>query len=116
YTTLSRSWTVRRLRGRVWSREMNRRVYEPRLIPVRTRSGHRVRAPALLADPAHPALGRELDLHVRARMVAQGIGQRGHCIDYIQNTVEHMHELGVRDPHLERILHAAIALRDNQAR
>jgi hypothetical protein len=25
-----------------------------------------------------------------------------------------MHELGVRDPHLERILHAAIALRENE--
>ena len=107
---------VRRVLGRLWGREMMRRVYEPRLIQVQTRGGRRVRALAFLADPAHPAFVRELDLHGRARMVAQGIGQRGHCIDYIRNTVEHMHELGVRDPHLERILHAALALRDNQAR
>jgi cation transport protein ChaC len=80
---------------------------------VETRKGRRVRALAFLADPGHPAYVHELDLHGRARMVAQGIGQRGHCIDYIRNTVEHMHEFGVRDPHLERILHAALALREN---
>jgi hypothetical protein len=27
-----------------------------------------------------------------------------------------MHEAGVRDPHLERILHAALSLRKNPAR
>jgi cation transport protein ChaC len=107
---------VRRVLSRLWSREMLRRVYEPRLIRVQTRGGRRVHALAFLADPAHPAFVRELDLHGRARMVAQGIGQRGHCIDYIRNTIEHMHELGVRDPHLERILHAALALRENAAK
>jgi cation transport protein ChaC len=107
---------VQHVLKRLWNREMPRRVYEPRLIPVHTRGGRRVRALAFLADPHHPSFVRELDLHGRARMVAQGIGQRGHCIDYIRNTIEHMHELGVRDPHLERILHAALALRENQAR
>jgi cation transport protein ChaC len=104
---------VGRVLRRLWYREMRRRVYEPRLVSVETRKGRRVRALAFLADPGHPAYVHELDLHGRARMVAQGIGQRGHCIDYIRNTVEHMHEFGVRDPHLERILHAALALREN---
>ena len=69
-----------------------------------------MRALAFLADPEHPSYVRELDLHGRARLVAQGIGQRGPCIDYIRNTLDHMHEVGVRDPHLERVLHAAITL------
>jgi cation transport protein ChaC len=107
---------VHRVLKHLWNREMPRRVYEPRLIQVQTRGGRRVRALAFLADPAHPAFVRELDLHGRARMVAKGIGQRGHNIDYIQNTIDHMHEVGVRDPHLERILHAALLLRDSQAR
>jgi glutathione-specific gamma-glutamylcyclotransferase len=89
---------------------MPRRVYEPRLIPVRIKS-KTVHALAFVADPAHPAYVRELDLHGRARLVAQGIGQRGPCIEYIRNTLEHMHEVGVRDPHLERVLHAALSLR-----
>jgi len=89
---------------------MPRRVYEPRLIAVQTRGGRRVRALAFLADPAHPSFVRELDLHGRARLVAQGIGERGRCVDYIRNTLEHMLELGVNDPHLARILDAAAGL------
>jgi len=101
---------VRRCLTRLWHREMPRRVYQPRLVEARVRGGRRVRALAFVADPSHPAFVRELDLHGRARLVAQGIGQRGPCVDYIRNTLDHMHELGVRDPHLERVLHAALSL------
>jgi cation transport protein ChaC len=104
---------LRRALARLWYREMPRRVYEPRLIPVRLASGRRVKALAFVADPDHPSYVRELDLHGRARLVAQGIGIRGACVDYIRNTLDHMHEVGVRDPHLERILHAALELSQN---
>ena len=104
---------VRQTLKRLWSREMVRRVYQPRLVSARL-GRRKVQALAFVADPSNPAYVRELDLHGRARLVAQGIGQRGHCIDYIQNTLEHMHGAGVRDPHLERILHAALALRKNR--
>jgi cation transport protein ChaC len=107
------SQRLRQALARLWHREMTRRVYAPRLIPVRLSSGRTVRALAFLADPGHPSHVRELDLHGRARLVAQGIGTRGPCIDYIRKTLDHMHEAGVRDPHLERILHAALALREN---
>ncbi len=101
---------VRRTLRRLWSREMPRRVYQPRLVPATLRGRRTVRALAFLADPNHPAYVRELDLHGRARLVAQGIGQRGPCIEYIRNTLEHMRDVGVRDPHLERVLHAALTL------
>ena len=104
---------VRRALVRLWQREMPRRVYAPRLLRVQLRSGRPIRALAFLADPTHPAYVRELDLHGRARLVAQGIGQRGPCVEYISNTLDHMREVGVHDPHLERILHAALALRGN---
>jgi cation transport protein ChaC len=104
---------VRHALARLWQREMPRRVYAPRLLQVQVGAGRRVRALAFLADPTHPAYVRELDLHGRARLVAQGIGQRGSAVDYIRNTLEHMRALGVSDPHLERILHAALALRLN---
>ncbi len=96
--------------ARLWQREMPRRVYEPRLVPAKVRGAGRVRALAFIADPAHPAYIRELDLHGRARLVAQRIGQRGPCVDYIRNTLAHVHELGVRDPHLEDVLEAALSL------
>lgn len=106
---------VRHALARLWKREMPRRVYAPRLVRVQLHSGREVRALAFLADPTHPAYVRELDLHSRARLVAQGIGQRGLCVDYIRNTLEHMRALGLTDPHLERILAAANALRGNGA-
>jgi cation transport protein ChaC len=104
---------VGRALRRLWNREMPRRVYQPRLVRAQLgRSRRSVRALAFLADPTHPAYVRELDLQGRARLVAQGIGQRGRCVDYIRKTLQHMHEVGVRDPHLERILRAALALRE----
>jgi len=97
---------------RLWSREMPRRVYAPRLVPVQLPGSRRVRALAFVADPSHPSYVRELDLHGRARLVAQGIGQRGPCVDYIRNTLVHMHGIGVRDPHLEGVLEAALSLQN----
>src|SRR5947208_10972642 len=93
--------------ARLWQREMPRRVYAPQLIPAKVRGARRIRALAFVADPSHPAYVRELDLHGRARLVAQGIGKRGRSLDYISNTLDHMHTVGVRDPHLERILRMA---------
>ena len=103
---------VRKTLTRLWHREMPRRVYQPRLVPIRLRGGRRLRALAFVADPTHDAYVRELDLHGRARLVAQGIGVRGPCVDYIRNTLDHMHEVGVRDPHLERVLDAALSLQN----
>jgi cation transport protein ChaC len=103
---------VRRALARLWNREMPRRVYQPRLVAATLPGGRRVQALAFIADPDHPSYVRELDLHGRARLVAQGIGKRGPCIDYIRHTLEHMHDVGVRDPHLERVLEAALSLRN----
>ena len=101
---------VRRVLSALWKREMLNKVYKPTLIPVLIAPGRRIRALAFVADTAHRQFVRELDLHDRARLVAQGIGQRGRCVDYIRNTLEHMLELGVNDPHLARILDAAMGL------
>lgn len=105
---------ARRVLIALWKREMLNRVYKPTLIPVMVEPGRqkgrarRVRALAFVADTSHRQFVRELDLHGRARLVAQGVGQRGRCVDYIRNTLEHMLELGVNDPHLARILDAAL--------
>jgi len=99
----------------LWQREMRGGVYVPSLLPARVGT-RRVRALAFVADPRHPQFAGELDLHSRARLVAQGIGGRGRCLDYIANTLAHMRELGVRDPHLEHVLRAARSLHDSGAR
>jgi len=99
----------------LWAREMQRRVYTPRLVRVRISRGRKVPALAFVADPAHPSFARELDLNSRAQMVAQGIGDRGTCTEYVRKTLEHMYAIGVTDPHLERVLETAEDIRSNAA-
>ena len=101
---------VRHVLAALWRREMLNRVYVPTLVQVVVSPGRRIRALAFVADTAHPQFVRELDLNGRAKLVAQGIGQRGRCVDYIRNTLEHMLALGVNDPHLAKILETADAL------
>jgi len=100
---------------RLWNREMPRRVYNAKLVPVRISRGRKVRALAFIADPGHPQFARELDLDSRAQLVAQGVGERGPCTEYIRATLQHMLELGVTDPHLLRVLEAAEAMRTRAA-
>lgn len=107
---------VHRVLRNLWEREMLNRVYKPTLIPVTVAPGRRVHALAFVADTSHRQFVKELDLHGRARLVAQGIGQRGRCVDYIRNTLEHMLELGVNDAHLARILDAAMRLAGERRR
>jgi cation transport protein ChaC len=108
--------SVGRALSRLWRREMRRKVYAPRLVPVRIARGRRVHALAFIANPAHPQYQREMDLHSRAQLVAQGVGERGRCTDYIRNTLEHMYALGVTDPHLARVLETAEAMRSRADR
>src|SRR5436189_3950684 len=39
---------------KLWQREMLRKVYEPRLVPVRVGGGQRIRALTFIADPKRP--------------------------------------------------------------
>jgi len=95
----------------LWHREMRNRVYMARLVAARTR-GRTVRALAFVADVAHPQFAGDLGLAEAARRVAQCSGERGHNLEYLQRTLSHMHELGVRDPHLDRVLARAQELVD----
>ena len=54
-------------------------------------------------------------LHSRAQLVAQGVGERGRCTDYIRHTLEHMYALGVTDPHLAQVLETAEDIRARAA-
>lgn len=102
--------SVRRVLGKLYVREMRNRVYRPTFVRVRA-GGREVRALAFVADITHRQFVGDLDVAGTARFVAQGVGERGHNIDYLSYTLAHMHELGVRDPHLDRVLLAALELR-----
>ena len=104
-----------RVLANLWRREMRNHVYEPRFVPVRIRGGRRIRALAFVADPAHRQFAGDLSLRRTAQYVAQGRGERGRNVDYVSSTIAHMHELGLRDPHLDRILLAVLSLQSRRS-
>jgi len=107
---------ARRVLANLYRREMGNRAYRPTFVRVRIGRGREIRALAFVADPDHMHFVDNLGIARTARLVAQGHGQRGRNIDYLSYTLAHMHELGVRDPHLDRVLLAALALQGRQDR
>jgi cation transport protein ChaC len=103
-----------RVLANLWRREMRNQVYRPRFVRVQVRDGREIRALAFVADAGHRLFAGDLSIERTARLVAQGRGERGHNIDYLSFTLAHMHELGVRDPHLDRIMFAVLALQNGQ--
>jgi glutathione-specific gamma-glutamylcyclotransferase len=93
----------------LWAREMNRRVYRPRLVPVEVRA-QRVAALTFLADPRHQAYAGRLPAEVVARHIAHSQGARGTNVDYLANTLAHLDGLGIRERRLHALLLAVKAL------
>lgn len=57
-----------------------------------------------VADTNHTQYCGTLPDEETVRLVRQGHGKAGPCIDYLQNTLDHLHELGIQDPTLARII------------
>ena len=102
--------SVPRVLAMLHHREMRNRVYHPRFVRVRVRGGRRVRALAFVADPLHRQFAGDLSLRRTARLICEGRGERGRNMDYLSYTLAHMHELGVSDPHLDRIMLLALGM------
>ena len=82
---------------RLWLREMSgRRVYDMRLLPVRTGHGTR-RALAFTVLRDCPDYAGRLSLDEAARLILGAVGRRGTCRDYFENTLRHLERLGLAD-------------------
>ena len=82
---------------RVWLREMSgRRVYDMRLLPVRTGHGTR-RALAFTVLRDCPDYAGRLSLDEAVRLILGAVGRRGTCRDYFENTLRHLERLGLAD-------------------
>ena len=55
-------------------------------------------------DQAHPQYTGKLPMAQIADLIVQGYGQKGPCSDYLQNTIDHLHALGIHDRRLARLL------------
>ena len=93
------------------ARELLHDVYRRRLLPIRlgrrSETGARVFAHAYVVNRDNTQYAGKLSAERTIELVRQGQGQRGSCLDYLRNTVAHLDELGLPDPHLAALLRAA---------
>ncbi len=95
---------------RLWSREMTApRVYDMRLLPVRTLGGTR-RAFAFTVRRDHPDYAGRLPLDEAAQIIATAAGRRGTCREYLVGTLRHLDELELTDRPLHRLAEKVEAL------
>lgn len=86
-------------------REMISGVYEPRWVTIEV-DGEKLRAATYLADRSHPQYAGKLCEADLVRHILQGHGIAGTNLEYIENTVRHLDELGIAEGALHRLLRA----------
>jgi cation transport protein ChaC len=96
----------------LWLREMRRRVYVPRMLPVGMGAERRM-ALTFLANRCHDGYAGQLEIGTAAAIIAGCCGERGPNVDYLVNTLSHLDALGVHDRHLHDLL---AAVREREAR
>jgi cation transport protein ChaC len=82
-------------------RELISYAYLEKRLPVLLPDGGRVEALCYVIDPAHDQYCGGVPLQQQADIIAMAAGARGPNAEYLDNTVQHLRELGVHDPELE---------------
>ena len=88
--------------GLLWCREMFGGSYNARWITAATAAG-KVRAITFVVNRRHPRYMPEMSVEEAAAMIGRAAGDLGTCREYLENTVQHLAALGLRDAGLERI-------------
>ncbi len=94
----------------LYSREMINKVYIPRMVATEI-GPERTRSLAFVADRNHFQYAGKLETEDAVRLIHQGHGTAGPCLEYLENTAEHLREIGIHDSHLEHLLAAALKAR-----
>mgnify|MGYP000114866808 CR=1 FL=1 len=88
---------------KVWEREMFAETYIPTWVNVETKLKN-VSAITFVINTEHDHYVPDLELEEVAERVVRAEGKCGSCHDYVQNTVKHLHQFGLRDSVLEQLL------------
>jgi cation transport protein ChaC len=100
---------VRGVLETLWAREMPRRVYRPRVVPVDL-GAEKVQALTFVANREHESYAGRLELKTIARTITDCSGARGPNADYLFNTLRHLDALGIQERRLEEIRYAVQSL------
>jgi cation transport protein ChaC len=85
-------------------REQPTETYFEAWADVKLAEGRTVRALVFLSDTNHPQWAGALSLEEQAALIAGAEGLSGPNINYLRDLVIHLHEDGVRDEGMERLL------------
>jgi cation transport protein ChaC len=92
-----RDETIKYLRDR----ELVTNVYIEQQVRATLESGESVTALAYVADREHGQYAAPMERERLLAMVRQGVGRSGDNAEYVLNTRDHLHELGIPDPELD---------------
>lgn len=85
-------------------RELITHIYREVKLPIILVSNRTVWATTYVVDREHAQYAGPLTAEQILGYVRQGHGDQGSCIDYVKNTARHLHELGVPDQELDRLV------------
>ncbi len=88
----------------LWEREMVTHVYLPRWLNGKLADGRQALVLAFVRDTNHEQYAGRLDDETAIKNVLQGKGKRGRCLEYLQNTLDHLDEMGIHNTTLTRIV------------
>jgi cation transport protein ChaC len=102
---------VPRVFRELWEREMFLGSYRPTWVRAQLLRGAPVEALAFVVRRDAFNYGGRLADEELVAILARACGSKGSSLEYLQRTVAALHEAGLRDPHLERLMHRAEAQR-----
>ena len=82
-------------------RELISSAYVEAVLPVTLRDGQQVQAVTYVVDADHVQYCGGLPLAEQAGIIATAVGGRGPNDEYLHNTADHLHELGISDDDLD---------------
>ncbi len=85
-------------------REQPTETYIEAYAEVALAEGRRARALVFRSDRGHPQWAGALSHEAQADLIAGARGLSGRNIDYLRDLVEHLHDEGIRDHGMERLL------------
>ena len=85
-------------------RELVTHVYKEVSLPLVLASNRTVWAITYVVDREHGQYAGPLTPEQTLAYVRQGHGDAGSCVDYVKNTAQHLHQLGVPDANLDRLV------------
>ncbi|WP_299723970.1 gamma-glutamylcyclotransferase [uncultured Tateyamaria sp.] len=92
-------------------RELISSAYLERMLDVTLGTGETVSAVTYVIDPDHVQYCGGLPLEEQAQIIAHAVGGRGPNSEYLFNTAEHLHEMGVADSDLDWLARRVAAIR-----